>query len=86
MLAGFLLGIAQTAIGSGVGFGLGILAFHYQQNRQSEQQSKAAWRAALDALNRLSTAAGANIEALANANLQFINDLRPEVEKMKEAV
>lgn len=86
MLAGFLLGIAQTAIGSGVGFGLGILAFHYQQNRQSEQQSKAAWRAALDALNRLSTAARANIEALANAKLQFINDLRPEVEKMKEAV
>ncbi len=85
MLSGFWLGVAQTAIGSGLGFVLGIGAFHYQQHRQSAKKSKEDWRSALDALNRLSTAAGANIEALANAKLQLINDLRPEVEKMKAA-
>jgi hypothetical protein len=81
----FLLGVAQTAIGSGLAFLLGIGAFHYQQHLQSESQAKKDWRAALDALNRLSMAAGANIEALANAKLQFISALHPEVEKMKEA-
>lgn len=40
---------------------------------------------ALDALNRLCTTAAANINALANAKLQLINDLRSEVEKMKAA-
>jgi hypothetical protein len=79
----FLLGVAQTAIGSGIGFGLGILAFHYQQKRQADLQSKADWRKALDALNRLSIASGANIEALANSKLQLIDAMRPEVEKMK---
>ncbi|MBM07560.1 MAG: hypothetical protein CMH88_14630 [Oceanibulbus sp.] len=81
----FLLGVVQTAIGSGIGFGLGILAFHYQQKRQADLQSKADWRRALGALNRLSTAAGANIEALANSKLQLIDAMRPEVEQMKTA-
>ncbi len=81
----FWLGVAQTAIGSGIGFGLGILAFHYQQKRQADLQLNADWRRALDALNRLSTAAGANIEALANSKLQLIDAMRPEVEKMKAA-
>lgn len=81
----FWLGVAQTAIGSGIGFGFGILAFHYQQKRQAELHSNSDWRAALDALNRLSIAAGANIEALANAKLQLIDAMRPEAEKMKAA-
>jgi hypothetical protein len=81
----WLVGIAQSAIGSALGFVFGIWAFHYQQRRQSAEKEKNDWRAALDALNRLSTAAGANIEALANAKLQLINDMRPEVEKMKAA-
>jgi len=81
----FLLGVAQTAIGSCIGFLLGILAFHYQQKRQAELQLKADWRRALDALNRLSIAAGANIEALAVTKLQLIDAMRPEVEKMKSA-
>ncbi len=81
----FWLGVAQTTIGSGLGFVLGIGAFHYQQHRQSKAQANADWRKELDALNRLSTAAGANIEALANAKLQLIDDMRPDVEKMKEA-
>lgn len=81
----FWLGVAQTAIGSGLGFALGICAFHYQQHLQSKAQSKADWRQALDSLNRLSTAAGANIEALANAKLQLIDAMRPEIEKMKAA-
>jgi len=85
MSSEFWLGVAQTTLGSGLGFGLGICAFHYQQRRQSAKKEKDDWRAALDALNRLSTAAGANIEALANAKLQLINDMRPEVEKMKAA-
>ncbi len=85
MAADFWLGVAQTTIGSAVGFVFGIFAFHHQQRRQSAKKEKDDWRAALGALNRLSTAAGANIEALANSKLQLINDLRPEVEKMKEA-
>lgn len=81
----FWIGVAQTAVGSGMGFGLGILAFHYQQKRQADLQSQADWRRALDALNRLSTTAGANIEALANSKLQLIDSMRPEIEKMKTA-
>lgn len=84
-MSGFWLGVAQTTIGSTIGFSLGILAFHYQQKWQAELQSKAEWQSALDALNRLSIAAGANIESLANAKLQLIDDIRPEVEKMKAA-
>ncbi|MBL4692943.1 MAG: hypothetical protein JKY92_06395 [Magnetovibrio sp.] len=85
MVADFWLGVAQTTIGSAVGFVFGIFAFHHQQLRQSAKKEKDDWRAALDALNRLTTAAGANIEALVNSKLQLINDLRPEVEKMKAA-
>jgi hypothetical protein len=85
MSSQFWLGVAQTAIGSALGFVLGICAFHYQQRRQSAKKEKDDWRAALDALNRLTTAAGANIEALAMAKLQFVNGLRPEVEKIKVA-
>ncbi len=85
MSSEFWLGVAQIAIGSALGFVFGIGAFHYQQHRQFAKEEKNDWRAALDALNRLSTAAGANVEALANAKLQLINDMRPEVEKMKAA-
>jgi hypothetical protein len=59
----FWLGVAQTAIGSALGFVFGIFAFHYQQRRQAAKKEKDNWRSALDALNRLTTAAGANIEA-----------------------
>lgn len=83
MPSDFWIGVAQTAIGSGLGFGLGICAFHYQQKLQSDKKDMEDWRAALDAINRLTTAAGANIEALVNAKLQFIIDLRAEVEEMK---
>lgn len=86
MSTNFWLGIAQTAIGSALGFGFGIGAFHYQQRKQATKKEKDEWKAAVGALNRLSTAAGANIEALANTKLQFINDMKPEVEKMKAAV
>lgn len=85
MSSAFWLGVAQTAIGSSLGFLFGIGAFHYQQHRQSAKEAKDDWRAALDALNRLSTAAGANIEALANAKLQLINRIKPEVEAMSAA-
>lgn len=84
-MSDFWSGVAQTAIGSGLGFLLGITAFHYQQHLQSKRQAKEDWRAALDALNRLNVAAFANIEALANAKLQFVEELHPEVEKMKAA-
>ncbi len=85
MAADFWLGVVQTTIGSAVGFMFGIFAFHHQQRLQSDKKKKNDWLAALDALCRLSTAAGANIEALANSKLQLINDLRAEVEKMKSA-
>lgn len=85
MPSDFWVGVAQSAIGSGLGFLLGIFAFHYQQKRQSAKKDLVDWRAALDALNRLTTAAGANIESLVNAKLQFLDDLLPEAEAMKAA-
>ena len=85
MSSHFLLGLLQTAIGSALGFVFGVGAFHYQQKWQSEKKEKDAWRASLDALNRLSAAGGANIEALAVVKMQFILTLRPEVERMKAA-
>lgn len=85
MSSDFWLGVLRSAIGSGLGFGLGIGAFHYQQNRQLTKNETNNWLAALDALNRLTTAAVANTEALVNAKLQFVNNLMPEVEKMASA-
>lgn len=86
MSSEFWLGVAQTTIGSALGFVLGVAAFHYQQHRQAEQAKIDKTRAALDSLNRLSTAAAASIEALVNFKLQFVSDLAPEVESMKAAV
>lgn len=83
MAGDFWLGVAQTTIGSAVGFVFGIFAFHHQQRRQSAKKAENDWRTALDALNRLSVAAGANIEALANSKLQLVGDLAPEIDKMK---
>lgn len=81
----FWVGVAQSAIGSGLGFLLGIGAYHYQQKKQSDKKEKENWRAAVDALSRLSMAAGANAEAICNSKLQFVSGLSPEVEKMSEA-
>ncbi len=82
----FWLGVAQTSIGSAFGFGLGIVAFHYQQRRQAAKGQEEDWKSALDAINRLIVAAGANIESLANTKLQIINNLATEVSSMKAAV
>ncbi|MBO6827352.1 MAG: hypothetical protein JJ879_14190 [Sneathiella sp.] len=86
MSSEFWLGVLQTGIGSGLGFMFGIGAFHYQLHKQSNKEKKEDWRASLDALNRLTMSAGANIEALANSKRQLIDDLKPEVETMKRAV
>lgn len=85
MPSNFWMGVAQSAIGSGLGFVFGICAFHYQQKRQSAIKEKDDWRVELRVLNLLTTVAGANIEAVVNAKLQFVDDLRPEVDKMKAA-
>jgi hypothetical protein len=84
-MSGFWLGVAETAIGSGIGFGLGILAFHYQQKRQAKVDANAVWKASLDALNRLTIVSVANIEALVNAKLHPIDAMCPEIDKMKTA-
>jgi len=86
MSTDFWLGVTQTAIGSGLGFALGIGAFHYQQKRQSAKKEASDRQAAHDALNRLINTAGANIEALVISKLQILNYLKPEVENMKAAV
>jgi enamine deaminase RidA (YjgF/YER057c/UK114 family) len=79
----FGVSIFQTAIGSGLGFVLGLVAFHYQQKREKQAEAKEAKDDALDALTRVLQTAGLNIEALAVIKLQIINDLKPEVEEMK---
>ncbi|MEP3428855.1 MAG: hypothetical protein ABJN98_09265 [Roseibium sp.] len=86
MSTAFLLGVAQTTIGSGLGFMLGILAFHYQQQKQDDKKKDEEWKASLEALRRLNIAASANIENQLNAKSQLIDDLRPETDKMKEKV
>lgn len=73
-------------MGSGIAFVPGIRAFHYQQRRQAEKKEEDDRRAALNALNLLSIAAVANIEVLALTKLQFINNMQPEIEKMKAVV
>jgi hypothetical protein len=85
MSSEFWVGITQTAIGSGLGFILGICAFHYQQRQQFAKAERDNRRANVEALNRLRISAGANVEALANSKLQFIYELRPEIDKMKVA-
>tara|TARA_E500000318_G_scaffold110546_1_gene126328 strand:+ start:1137 stop:2090 length:954 start_codon:yes stop_codon:yes gene_type:complete len=80
----FLLGVTQTAIGSFLGFLLGVAAFIIQQHRQSSAEKKANRRAALDALNRLTSAACANIVELVNFKEQVIVDFAGEVEKARE--
>lgn len=82
----FWLGVLQTFIGSSLGFGLGVVAFHYQQKHQSAQRAKEDWRAALDALHRLDIAAGANIESLAVMKLlPLTSQMAEECRGMKEA-
>ncbi|UUX51373.1 hypothetical protein NUH88_06675 [Nisaea acidiphila] len=81
----FWLGVTQTAIGSFLGFALGIGAFLLQQRVHSKSEAKAKWRAALDALNRLNMAAASNIETLANVKMQFTSDLAWDVEKVERA-
>ncbi|CAM3518067.1 hypothetical protein [Thalassospira profundimaris] len=83
MAGEFWLGVLQTMIGSAVGFFFGIAAFHWQQRSQLSKQEKEEWRSALDALNRLTMAAGANIEALANSKIHLIADMKPEVDAIK---
>ncbi|WP_176454377.1 hypothetical protein [Sinorhizobium fredii] len=83
---GFAISIVETAIGAALGFGLGLVAFHYQHRREKEAEAEEAREAALDALNRVTQTAGLNIEALANLKLQIIGDLKPEVEVMQKAV
>ena len=82
----FALGIAETAIGAALGFGLGLVGFHYQQKRQKEAEEEEQDNAVWDALNRLLYASSLNIESLANLKIQSINSLAPEVVKMKEAM
>lgn len=84
--AGFATSVIETAIGAGLGFGLGLVAFHYQHKREKASEAEEAREAALDALNRVTQTAGLNIEALANLKLQIIGDLKPEVAKMKDAL
>lgn len=71
--------------GVGLGFRLWYLRVPLPTASAIQEKKKEDWRAALDALNRLSTAAVANIGSLAIAKLQFTNDMKTEVEAMKAA-
>lgn len=82
----FLLGIIQTAIGSGLGFGLGIVAFHYQREQQEQLKANDENRAVLDALTRLYFTAGVNIEELAHFKNDNLVNFAHDIEKMHAAV
>lgn len=82
----FGIGVAEAAIGALIGFLFGLVAFHYQQRKAASQQRDAQRRAATDALNRLMLSSVANIEALANAKLQLLDDLRKDLDEMRHAI
>jgi hypothetical protein len=84
MGAAFLLNVLQTAVGTALGFLLGIWAFHYQQEQLEEKRKADDRRAAHDALQRLTVAAGLNLEALAHIKLQIVNELFPEAKQMQQ--
>mgnify|MGYP000300694912 CR=1 FL=1 len=80
----FLSEVAKAAIGSFLGFFLGLLAFGLQRRIQLRAAARGERLALLDALNRLITSAGANIEALVQLKLQLLDDLQPEADRVKE--
>ncbi|WFE92317.1 hypothetical protein K1718_13410 [Roseibium porphyridii] len=82
----FFLRVLQIAIGSALGFLMGIWAFHYQQEQLQKRKLADRRNDELDALSRLAMAAGANLESLAIFKNQFLNELRPEVSTMKQHV
>ncbi len=86
MFSSLFLPILQTAIGSALGFLLGLWAFHYQQEQIEEKQDASKRKEALDTLSRLALAAGANIESLAILKSQYLNDLKPEAITINEMV
>lgn len=83
MNSDFAFGVLQTTIGSFIGFLLGILAFHYQQSRQSANEQQEKQRNAIEALNRIEAAAATNIENIAMIKKQLVSDLRPEAMRIK---
>lgn len=82
----FLLGVVETAIGAGLAFALGLIAFHYQSRAQREEDQKAARDIANDALFRTLQSAMLNIETLANVKMQIVADLRRESRSMEALV
>lgn len=82
----FWLGVLQTAIGAGIGFGLGLVGFHYQSRAQRHENQKVAKDTANDALFRALQAATLNIETLANVKMQILEELRAETVIMRGLV
>jgi uncharacterized protein HemX len=82
----FGLGVAQTAIGAALGFGLGLVGFHYQHKREREAAELAAQKAAVEALNRAVQSVAVNIDTLVGIKRQVIKSLRPEAEAVQLAL
>ena len=83
VILNFSLEVIQTAIGSGLGFLLGMLAFRKQQETQTESDKKQKLRNSVDAINRLKTSAFANIESITESKLSIINNLKLDLEKIE---
>ncbi|WP_164644439.1 hypothetical protein [uncultured Shimia sp.] len=79
----FWQSVVQTAIGSSLGFGLGLIAFHYQQKSMRDESEEGSRLEAIGGMNRLVISAGSNVEAIANSKLQALSALAPEAEQIQ---
>tara|TARA_R110002049_G_scaffold230408_1_gene402519 strand:+ start:833 stop:1648 length:816 start_codon:yes stop_codon:yes gene_type:complete len=79
-----LPGIGETALGSALGFFLGLVAFHYQQKRTKAAEETEAQQTAYDAVDRLAQSAALNIEAVAIVKNLLSAKLREDSSMMSE--
>ena len=78
--------IAQTALGTLGGFVLGLVAFGIQRMLQNSADERLRDNSATDALKRLLSCAGANIETLVMLKMQLTEPLEPEITVIEKLI